>query len=228
MASPVAFVGRERELSCLEGALAGDARLVLVAGDAGIGKTRFAGEGIRRAAAAGIVCVWGGCLLLAGELPLLPVEDALGELSRLADGELLEDALNRVPRYVRAEVARLLPQLETAQPDRVDRAGGWQRDRLFSAVAELLDAVAGESGLVAVIEDVHWADSATLDCLTYLVRAGGSGALTVVVTCRSDEVTLDGQVRLASACAGARRGGGDPAGSAVAGRDGAASRRAGG
>src|SRR6185312_9266584 len=49
---------------------------------------------------------------------------------------------------------------------------GWQRDRLFSAVAELLDAVAGESGFVAVIEDVHWADGATLDCLTYLARAG--------------------------------------------------------
>ena len=194
MARPVGFVGRERELSRLEGALAGDARLVLVVGDAGIGKTRFAGEGMRRAAAAGMVCVFGGCLPLAGELPLLPVADALGELNRLAGGELLEDALNRVPRYVRAEVARLLPQLETAEPVRAGRAGGWQRDRLFSAVAELLDAVAGESGFVAVIEDVHWADGATLDCLTYLARAGGSGALTVVVTCRGDEVPLDGQV----------------------------------
>ena len=45
-----------------------------------------------------------------------------------------------------------------------------------------------------VIEDVHWADSATLDCLTYLARAGRCGALTVVVTCRSDEVPLDAQV----------------------------------
>jgi DNA-binding CsgD family transcriptional regulator/tetratricopeptide (TPR) repeat protein len=194
MAKPVGFVGRERELSRLEGALAGDPRLVLVVGDAGIGKTRFAGEGMRRAAATGMVCVFGGCLPLAGELPLLPVADVLGELYRLAGGELLEDALNRVPRYVRAEVARLLPQLETAEPVRLGRAGGWQRDRLFSAVAELLDAVAGESGFVAVIEDVHWADGATLDCLTYLARAGGSGALTVVVTCRGDEVPLDGQV----------------------------------
>jgi DNA-binding CsgD family transcriptional regulator/tetratricopeptide (TPR) repeat protein len=194
MARPVGFVGREGELSRLERALSDDARLVLVVADAGIGKTRFAEEGMRRAAAAGMLCVLGGCLPLAGELPLLPVADALGQLSRLADGELLEVALGRVPRYVRAEVARLLPWLETAEPDRADRTGGWQRDRLFSAVAELLDAAAGKSGLVAVIEDVHWADSATLDCLTYLARAGGSGALTVVVTCRSDEVTPDGQV----------------------------------
>jgi hypothetical protein len=44
MAGSVGFVGRERELSHLEGALGGDARLVLVVGDAGVGKTRFAGE----------------------------------------------------------------------------------------------------------------------------------------------------------------------------------------
>ena len=61
-------------------------------------------------------------------------------------------------------------------------------------MAELLGAVAGRSGLGVVIEDVHWADSATLDCLTYLARAGGAGALTVVVTCRSDEAPLDAQV----------------------------------
>jgi DNA-binding CsgD family transcriptional regulator/tetratricopeptide (TPR) repeat protein len=194
MAGSVGFVGRERELSRLEGALGSDARLVLVVGDAGVGKTRFAGEGMRRAAAGGMVCVLGGCLPLAGELPLLPVADALGELSRLKDGRLLEGALGTVPRYVRAEVARLLPQLEAGEPDAGGRAEGWQRERLFSAVAELLGAVARASGLVVVIEDVHWADGATLDCLTYLARAGGAGALTAVVTCRSDEVPLDAQV----------------------------------
>ena len=46
MAAPVAFVGREPELSRLMGALGGGARLVLVAGDAGVGKTRFVGEGM--------------------------------------------------------------------------------------------------------------------------------------------------------------------------------------
>src|SRR5204863_1901063 len=47
------FGGRERELSCLEGALGGEARLVLVGGDAGVGKTGFGGGGMRRAAAGG-------------------------------------------------------------------------------------------------------------------------------------------------------------------------------
>lgn len=72
------FVGRERELSRLKGALGGDARLLLVMGDAGVGKTRLVGEGMRRAAAGGMAWIWGGCLPLAEKLPLLPVADALG------------------------------------------------------------------------------------------------------------------------------------------------------
>ena len=61
MAGPVGFVGRERELSRLLGALGGDVRLVLVVGDAGVGKTRFVEEGTRRAAAGGMV--WSGGML---------------------------------------------------------------------------------------------------------------------------------------------------------------------
>jgi predicted ATPase len=76
MAGPAGFVGRERELSRLHAVLSGDARLVLVVGGAGVGKTRFAGEGMRRAAAAGMVSVWGSCLPLAEKLPLLPVAEA--------------------------------------------------------------------------------------------------------------------------------------------------------
>jgi hypothetical protein len=45
-----------------------------------------------------------------------------------------------------------------------------------------------------VVEDVHWADSETLDCLTFLGRAGSPGAVRVVVTCRSDEAPLKPQV----------------------------------
>ena len=131
---------------------------------------------------------------MAGKLPLLPVADALGELSRVDGGRLLEAALAAAPRYVRAEVGRLLPQLGTGEPGPGRRSEGWQRERLFSAVAELLGAVAGRSGLGVVIEDVHWADGATLDCLTYLARARRRDPVTVVVTCRSDEVPLDAQV----------------------------------
>jgi hypothetical protein len=91
MAGLVAFVGPEAELSRLLGALAG-AWLVLVTGDAGVGKTRFAGEGMARAGAGGMVAVRGECLPLSGT-PLLPVASALGELAGLDDGRVLAAAL---------------------------------------------------------------------------------------------------------------------------------------
>jgi len=57
--------------------------MVLVVGDAGVGKTRFVAEGMARAAAEGMSSVSGACLPLAEKLPLLPVAEALGELARL-------------------------------------------------------------------------------------------------------------------------------------------------
>ena len=191
MAGVAGFVGRKRELASLRAALGGDTRMVLVVGDAGVGKTRFAEEGMRRAAAGGMVPLWGRCPPLAEKLPLLPVAGALGELSRLDGSGLLEAALTMVPLYVRGEVARLLPQLGPGGPGTGGRGGGWRRERLFAGIAELLGAVSRRSGLALVIEDVHWADGATLDCLTYLTSAGRGGAVTVVATCRADEAPLD-------------------------------------
>jgi len=190
-AGSVAFVDRVGELSQLVGALGGDARMVLVVGDAGVGKSRFVAEGMARAAAEGMPSVSGACLPLAEKLPLLPVAEAVGELARLEGGRLLDAALGALPPYVRAEVGRLLPQLGpgAAVPD--GRGEERQQERLFSAVAELLGAAAGRAGAGLVIEDVHWADSATLDCLTYLRRVGRRGAVTVVVTCRGDESPLE-------------------------------------
>ena len=138
MAGVAGFVGRKRELAFLRAALGGDTRMVLVVGDAGLGKTRFAEEGMRRAAAGGTVPVWGRCLPLAEKLPLLPVAGALGELSRLDGSGLLEAALTMVPLYVRGEVARLLPQLGPGGPGTGGRGGGWRRERLFAGIAELL------------------------------------------------------------------------------------------
>jgi predicted ATPase len=169
------FVGRERELARLHAALGGDTRMVLVGGDAGVGKTRFAEEGMWRAAAGGFMPAWGRCLPLAEKLPLLPVAEALGELSRLDGGRLLEAALAMVPQHVRGEVARLLPRLGPGGAGMGGQGGGWRRERLFAGVAELLGALARRAPVGLVAEDVHWADAATLDCLTYLAGAGHGG-----------------------------------------------------
>jgi predicted ATPase len=102
MAGWGAFVGREHDLSRLQSALARQARLTLVVGDAGIGKSRFVGEGLSRARVGGMLTVGGGCLPLTVKLPLLPVADILGELSQLDGGAPFEAALTAAPPYVRA------------------------------------------------------------------------------------------------------------------------------
>src|SRR5262245_11649473 len=190
MAEWGAFVGREGELSRLQSALAGRVRLVLVIGDAGIGKTRFVSEGLSRASADGMLTVGGGCLPLAGKLPLLPVGDALGELSRLDGGAPFDAALTAASEFVRSELARLVPRLATGEAA-AEPVEQWRHERLFAALAELLDGVARRRLLALLVEDVHWADGATLDFLTYLVRPSRTSAVSVVVTCRSDEVPLD-------------------------------------
>ena len=189
-----AFVGRDLELSRLRAIVGGEARLLVVMGDAGVGKTRFVTEGMRRVAADGGVAVWGGCLPMRETLPLLPVANALGELSRVDGGELLEAAMAVSPRYVRGEVERLLPQLGYGAVESGGLGEPGQRDRLFAAIAELLGAVAQRRRVVLVVEDVHWADAATLDCLTFLTRARRDAASTVIVTCRTDEAPLEPQV----------------------------------
>jgi ATP/maltotriose-dependent transcriptional regulator MalT len=197
MAGPASFVGREGELSRLVGALAGDARLVLVMGDAGVGKTRFVAEGMDRAAAAGMVMVRGECLPLAGTLPLLPVRDALGELARLDGGGLLAAVLDAAPGYVREEMGRLLPGMgQDGGTGPVGGDGEWSRQRLFAGVVEVLAALAARtaSGVGLIVEDVHWADGETLDFLTFLVRAGRWGPVRVVATCRGDEAPLAAHV----------------------------------
>lgn len=149
-----------------------------------------------RASAAGLVMVRGECLPMEGKLPLLAVAAALDQLSRRDGGGLLEAALDAAPGFVRAEVGRLLPRLELVGGTTAtgSRGQGWRRELLFSAVAELLDAVARVAAVGLVIEDVHWADRATLDCLTFLVRAGHRHAVTVVATCRGDETPPDPHV----------------------------------
>ena len=103
--------------------------MVLVVGDAGVGKTRFAGEGVARAAAAGMVVARGDCLPVSGTLPLLPVVAAVGELGRLEGGGLLAAALDAVPGFVRRELGRLLPALGPGGGDFTGRFEGWERDR---------------------------------------------------------------------------------------------------
>jgi predicted ATPase len=110
-------------------------------------------------------------------------------LGTVDEGRLLKDALGECPTFVRAEVARLLPELE--EPSSEQSAGGpedgWRKQRLFEALRRLIDAVAERRALAVVIEDVHWADTSTVELEDYLLAPGHAAQVPVALTCRSEE-----------------------------------------
>ena len=125
LVSPV-FVGRGTELSTLVGglqsAVTGEPVVVLVGGEAGVGKTRLVEEAATRARAEGARVLTGGCIEVGGEgLPLSPVVDVLRSLMR----QMTDDELDGVLGPARIELARLLPELDRTPPgDRGARRRG--------------------------------------------------------------------------------------------------------
>jgi len=188
----VPFVGRRVEREALADALRGACRLVLVTGDAGVGKTRLAAEAAQGAADSGSLVLQTACLPLDVKLPLLPFIEAIRGLDSLVGPSAVSSALSGMPTHAVDQLARLAPEIvgrgaiDDTFPDQQ-----WQQTRLFAAVEQVLAEVAGGRHLVLVVEDIHWADAATLDLMTYLRASRSGGALTLLVTCRGDEAPLE-------------------------------------
>jgi DNA-binding CsgD family transcriptional regulator/tetratricopeptide (TPR) repeat protein len=192
------FIGRKRELGSLSDALvrgrAGDAVVVLVGGDAGIGKTRLVAEAAGLARESGSLVLEGGCVSLgSGEgLPFAPIVEALrrlpgiiaaGEAGAIRDMDEL-----RLPET--SDLGRLLPELgstATPEPDAFDRPG-WVQGRIFEGLLVLLRSLSERIPVVLVVEDLHWADSSTRDVLSFLARNARSEPLAVIGTYRTDEL----------------------------------------
>ncbi|MFJ4330890.1 MULTISPECIES: ATP-binding protein [unclassified Streptomyces] len=158
------LVGREDELARLTGVLdrarAGEARAVLVAGDAGVGKTRTLDEVAGRAAAAGTTVFTGHCVDLGDVgLPYLPFTEILGAL---AADERFAAVLAGHP-----VADRLLGGGPEDGPDAAP-----SRLRLFEGVAALLTDLADVAPLLLVLEDLHWADQSSRDLLRFLLGRG--------------------------------------------------------
>ncbi|MES4907878.1 AAA family ATPase [Streptomyces sp. NPDC000395] len=182
--SPV-FVGRAEELSTLTDALArasaGEPQVLLVGGEAGVGKSRLVDEFLTGATAAGATAAVGGCVEIGVDgLPFAPVSTVLRSLRRK-----LGDELDRAAAGQEGELARLLPELgETARESSEEDS----RARLFELTVRLLERLAADRTLIVVIEDLHWADRSTRELLGYLFRALISARLLVVATYRSDDI----------------------------------------
>ncbi|MFL5674512.1 MAG: ATP-binding protein, partial [Chloroflexota bacterium] len=193
------FVGREAELARLarsfERAATGDACTVLVAGEAGIGKTRLVDAFARDVRARGGRVVAGGCLPVgAGGVPYGPLVEALRTLFRDVDAAALPALLGPG----RADLGRLMPEVGIGgeRPSAVETGGGGRGDvaedrfaqvRLFELVLGVLERLARVSPVVLVIDDLQWADPSTRELVGFLVRNLRDERVLLIATVRTDE-----------------------------------------
>ena len=165
------LLGREEELQSLRRSAgldgpgargwSGGRSVVLLAGDAGVGKTRLVAELVGDARARGWRTLVGHCLDVADSgLPYLPFSDLLEQL-RSAEPEVGERLVAAHPA-----LGTLAAQRRARPADRP--RGDLDRGELFEAVRDALTDLATERPLLVVVEDLHWADRSTRDLLSYL------------------------------------------------------------
>jgi DNA-binding SARP family transcriptional activator len=183
------FVGRGPELARLgaawAGALAGQRRLVLVTGEAGIGKSRLAAELAEHAERDGATVLLGRCDRQAG-VAYLPLRAALGAYLAACPAERLRELVGPLG----GELVRLWPELARRLPGLpAPTRSGPEEERylLVEALTGLLDAVASASPALLVVDDLHEADEQSLALLRHLANATRPAGLLVLLTARDDE-----------------------------------------
>ncbi len=185
--SPV-FVGRRGELAALVALLRraeqGEPGFAIVAGEAGVGKTRLVGELTAHAADAGFTVLTGHCVELGAEgLPLAPLIDALRTLARTTPADELADVLGPARRGL----GRLLPELDPGGAGEPPAEGN-QVAQLLELVLGLLDRLSARRPLMLVLEDLHWADQSTRELAAFLIRSLRGVRVLLLATYRSDEL----------------------------------------
>jgi ABC-type oligopeptide transport system substrate-binding subunit/DNA-binding SARP family transcriptional activator len=185
------LVGREQEMAVLQDcyAEAGQGRegLVLVSGEAGVGKTRLAGEFVRQLRWQGACVLSGRCYEFERFLPYQPVAEALGGVVPA----MTRPELEAHPAWVLVEVARLVPELLEKVPG-LDAAPALrseeERLRLFEGLARFLAHLSTQGRLLLILEDLHWATESTLQLVHYLARHLAAHPILLLATFRPEAV----------------------------------------
>ncbi len=180
-AKPVpALVGRARELSEIEAALnrlaAGEPWLVQVVGEPGIGKSRLLAELSRLGEDRGWLVLDGRAAEFEQDVPFGLVVDALndylgsleGPVVRALDDELL------------SELGAVFPSLARHGGTGAGGSEGAGRYRLHYAIRRVLERLAARTPMLLALDDVHWADAASVEVLTHLLRRFRGPLLTAV------------------------------------------------
>jgi DNA-binding SARP family transcriptional activator/tetratricopeptide (TPR) repeat protein len=181
------FSGRQDQVASLmeawKEASSGARRVVLVSGEAGIGKTRLAAEFARTVHESGAIVLFGRCDEDIG-MPFQPFVEALEQVALSGPGAGSFGRHGGELVRLIPDLGRTVPSLEP--PTRADP--GTERYLLFDAVVGCLQALSSDAPVLLVLDDLHWAEKPTLLLLRHLVRASDPMRLLVVGTYRDTDL----------------------------------------
>jgi class 3 adenylate cyclase/DNA-binding CsgD family transcriptional regulator len=206
LGTAIPFVGREREVALLaerlEAAAAGQGSVVLLQGDAGIGKTRLLEAVATLAQAQGALVLWGRCYEGEGAPAYWPWVQVIRAYVRAHDPPILRRQMGPGA----ADIAQVVPEVQHALPDLpapLPLAPEQARFRLFDSVHHFLRNATSERLVVIALDDLHWADTPSLLLLQFLARELSGSRLLLLGAYR--DVDLDRQTPLTEIVAALRR-----------------------
>lgn len=182
------FIGRAEDLAILGDqlrlALGGEGRCLLIGGEAGIGKSRLVRECLATPEMSESIVATGECLDLAPPgIPFLAFREVLRQLEAATGSAAARRALDLL-----APGSGGVGEGPTLDDPSI-------KSRLFDAVLDAFQEVAGVEGLVVVLEDLHWSDRSSLDLIAYLISSLKDERVLVVATYRTDELTREHQLK---------------------------------
>ncbi|MBO9523471.1 MAG: AAA family ATPase [Nocardioidaceae bacterium] len=184
------LVARDAECAAitaaLDAAVGGQSKVLLLAGEPGIGKTRLAQEASAYAAERGFLVATGRCHEQQRETPFVPLTEAFGTLHETAPTAVRAQVPERWPSLV-----PLLPGL--AQPEETPAPDA--AERLHRAATGFVRELAAGRPLAILLDDLHWADAASVELLAHLARQTATDRLLLLGTYRDVEVGTGHPVR---------------------------------
>jgi predicted ATPase/class 3 adenylate cyclase len=185
------FVGRGEEkarlLSAVEQARQGAGAVLLLAGEAGVGKSRLVEEAMAEAQRLGLRVLTGRCVDQQGAPPYLPTIEHIEDAARQVTPEQLRQALGENA----PEIAKLMPELRMRFPDIPEPVAlppEQERRYLLRGVSEFVERSARNTPMVLVFEDLHWADESTLLLLQHMAPRAAQVPVLVLATYRDTEL----------------------------------------
>jgi DNA-binding NarL/FixJ family response regulator len=182
------LLGRKREMEeveqLLEGSCAGEARFLFVTGEPGIGKTRLLDELVTRAGERGCLALHGGAAEFERELPFGLVVDAVDEYLESLDPHVFQ----RLADEDLTELAGVFPALRSLDPGSTEPGTAAERFRAHRAICGMFEHLAVRQPLVLSFDDLHWADGASLELVSHLLRRPPHAAVMVAATFRRGQI----------------------------------------